>query len=89
MHETVADTGCSSRWIGWKKTASRRWEPDRRPSRRILALSWSATEVGFGFLAYTYDQSNGNHTDQDDRVAMMDVDEMVEDVERNCSSDAT
>jgi gamma-polyglutamate biosynthesis protein CapA len=36
--------------------------------------------VGFGFLAYTYDQSNGNHTDQDDRVAVMDVDEMVEDV---------
>ena len=25
----------------------------------------------FGFLAYTYDQSNGNHPDQDDRVAMM------------------
>ncbi len=28
--------------------------------------------VGFGFLAYTFDQSNGNHTDVDDRVAMMD-----------------
>ncbi len=38
-------------------------------------------QVGFGFLAYTYDQSNGNHADQDDRVAMMDVDEMAEDVE--------
>lgn len=25
----------------------------------------------YGFLAYTYDQSNGNHTDQDDRVAML------------------
>jgi poly-gamma-glutamate capsule biosynthesis protein CapA/YwtB (metallophosphatase superfamily) len=25
----------------------------------------------YGFLAYTYDQSNGNHPDQDDRVAMM------------------
>ena len=37
-------------------------------------------QVGFGFLAYTYDQSNGNHTDLDDRVAMMDVDRMVKDV---------
>jgi len=25
----------------------------------------------YGFLAYTYDQSNGNYADQDDRVAMM------------------
>jgi gamma-polyglutamate biosynthesis protein CapA len=38
-------------------------------------------QVGFGFLAYTYDQSNGNHKDEDDRVAVMDVDEMVEDVQ--------
>ncbi len=37
-------------------------------------------QVGFGFLAYTYDQSNGNHTDRDDRVAMMDPDAMVQDV---------
>ncbi len=36
--------------------------------------------MGFGFLAYTYDQSNGNHTDQDDRVAVMELDAMVEDV---------
>jgi poly-gamma-glutamate synthesis protein (capsule biosynthesis protein) len=36
--------------------------------------------VGFGFLAYTYDQSNGNHNDRDDRVAVMDLDEMVENV---------
>jgi poly-gamma-glutamate capsule biosynthesis protein CapA/YwtB (metallophosphatase superfamily) len=38
-------------------------------------------QVGFGFLAYTYDQSNGNHADRDDRVAMMDVDQMTSDVE--------
>ncbi len=25
----------------------------------------------YGFLAYTFDQSNGNYTDQDDRIAMM------------------
>jgi len=37
--------------------------------------------VRFGFLAYTYDQSNGNHPDRDDRIAMMDTDAMAEDVE--------
>ena len=34
----------------------------------------------FGFLAYTYDQSNGNHSDIDDRVAVMDLPRMREDV---------
>jgi poly-gamma-glutamate synthesis protein (capsule biosynthesis protein) len=38
--------------------------------------------IKFGFLAYTYDQSNGNHTDTDDRVAIMDVARMREDVSR-------
>ena len=36
----------------------------------------------FGFLAYTYDQSNGNHADSDDRVAVMDAARMREDVAR-------
>jgi poly-gamma-glutamate synthesis protein (capsule biosynthesis protein) len=36
--------------------------------------------VKFGFLAYTYDQSNGNHRDVDDRVAVMDVARMRMDV---------
>ena len=34
----------------------------------------------FGFLAYTYDQSNGNHRDADDRIAMIDIARMGEDV---------
>ncbi len=34
----------------------------------------------FGFLAYTYDQSNGNHRDVDDRVAVMDLAAMRRDV---------
>ena len=29
--------------------------------------------VRFGFLAYAYDQSNGNHSDTDDRVSVMDL----------------
>lgn len=36
--------------------------------------------IRFGFLAYTYDQSNGNHLDIDDRVANMDAAAMPLDV---------
>ena len=42
----------------------------------------------FGFLAYTYDQSNGNHPDIDDRIAVMDIARMREDVARLSSSGA-
>jgi poly-gamma-glutamate synthesis protein (capsule biosynthesis protein) len=35
----------------------------------------------FGFLAYTYDQSNGNHSGADPRVAVMEIAEMRRDVE--------
>ncbi len=38
--------------------------------------------VRFGFLAYTYDQLNGNHVTTDDRVAVIDVGEMRKDVAR-------
>jgi poly-gamma-glutamate synthesis protein (capsule biosynthesis protein) len=38
--------------------------------------------IRFGFLAYTYDQSNGNHADIDERVAVMDVARMRQDVAR-------
>ena len=36
--------------------------------------------VRFGFLAYTYDQSNGNHADRDDRIAMLDNGQVADDV---------
>lgn len=36
--------------------------------------------IRFGFLAYTYDQSNGNHPDVDARIAMMDRANLSEDV---------
>ena len=36
----------------------------------------------FGFLAYTFDQSNGNHKDVDERIATMDVPSMQADVAR-------
>jgi poly-gamma-glutamate capsule biosynthesis protein CapA/YwtB (metallophosphatase superfamily) len=38
--------------------------------------------IRFGFLAYTYDQSNGNHSDVDPRIPLMDVDTMSGDVHR-------
>lgn len=36
--------------------------------------------VRFGFLAYTYDQKNGNWPDDDDRIAMTDTETMKTDV---------
>jgi poly-gamma-glutamate capsule biosynthesis protein CapA/YwtB (metallophosphatase superfamily) len=36
----------------------------------------------FGFLAYAYDQANGNYRDIDDRIALMDVPTMKADVAR-------
>jgi poly-gamma-glutamate capsule biosynthesis protein CapA/YwtB (metallophosphatase superfamily) len=36
----------------------------------------------FGFLAYTFDQSNGNHKDVDDRIASMDIPTMQADLAR-------
>jgi poly-gamma-glutamate synthesis protein (capsule biosynthesis protein) len=38
--------------------------------------------VRFGFLAYTYDQSNGNYPTPDDRVAMLDIGRMTAEVAR-------
>ncbi len=67
----------------------------RLAEKRIASIGTGATaaiahqgavlvrnNVGFGFLAYTYDQSNGNHADWDDRIAMMNVDQMVADIQR-------
>ena len=42
----------------------------------------------FGFLAYTFDQSNGNHRDVDDRIATMDIATMQCDVARLLAEDA-
>jgi poly-gamma-glutamate synthesis protein (capsule biosynthesis protein) len=38
--------------------------------------------VRFGFLAYTYDQANGNYTDIDKRIATIDIPTMRTDVAR-------
>ncbi|MGH9628474.1 MAG: CapA family protein [Bryobacteraceae bacterium] len=36
--------------------------------------------IRFGFLAYTYDQRNGNYPDDDDRVAVLDAVRAAEDI---------
>ena len=36
--------------------------------------------VRFGFLGYTFDQSNGNYKDSDDRIAMLDAARAKEDI---------
>jgi poly-gamma-glutamate synthesis protein (capsule biosynthesis protein) len=38
----------------------------------------------FGFLAYTYDQTNGNHPKLDDRIALIDVGRMQQEVAGLC-----
>jgi poly-gamma-glutamate capsule biosynthesis protein CapA/YwtB (metallophosphatase superfamily) len=38
--------------------------------------------IRFGFLAYTYDQANGNWRDSDDRIAVTDIPLMRQDVAR-------
>jgi poly-gamma-glutamate synthesis protein (capsule biosynthesis protein) len=42
----------------------------------------------FGFLAYTFDQSNGNHKDFDDRIAVMDIPTTQADIARLLESRA-
>ena len=81
MLGTAAGTEWNSLSIGFKKMALRQWVRDRRPKLAHQGTILERNQVGFGFLAYTYDQSNGNHKDRDDRVAVMDVEEMVEDVQ--------
>jgi poly-gamma-glutamate capsule biosynthesis protein CapA/YwtB (metallophosphatase superfamily) len=44
--------------------------------------------IKFGFLGYTYDQSNGNHADTDDRIAVMDIARMRQDVAQLASGGA-
>jgi poly-gamma-glutamate capsule biosynthesis protein CapA/YwtB (metallophosphatase superfamily) len=48
----------------------------------VIELKGERNGPRFGFLAYTFDQSNGNHKDVDDRIAGMDVPTMQADVAR-------
>ncbi len=51
---------------------------DEAATRRGAVLT--ANTVKFGFLAYTYDQRNGNHKDDDNRINGLDIVRLREDV---------
>jgi poly-gamma-glutamate capsule biosynthesis protein CapA/YwtB (metallophosphatase superfamily) len=48
----------------------------------VVQLGAERNGLRFGFLAYTFDQSNGNHKDLDDRIAVMDIPTMQVDIAR-------
>jgi poly-gamma-glutamate capsule biosynthesis protein CapA/YwtB (metallophosphatase superfamily) len=53
----------------------------KTPEQAHMGTVVQRNGVRFGFLAYTYDQSNGNHTDVDARIAVMDTAQMRRDVQ--------
>jgi poly-gamma-glutamate synthesis protein (capsule biosynthesis protein) len=65
-------------WLGQHGIAAAGTGPTSESARRGTVLERNG--VRFGFLAYTYDQSNGNHADVDDRIAMMDTGQLADDV---------
>jgi poly-gamma-glutamate capsule biosynthesis protein CapA/YwtB (metallophosphatase superfamily) len=65
-------------WLARHKIAAVGSAASAEAAHAGAVLTRNATR--FGFLAYTYDQSNGNHRDVDDRVAVLDTDQMRRDV---------
>ena len=65
-------------WLQQHGIAAVGTAPTGEAARRGTVLERNG--VRFGFLAYTYDQSNGNHADLDDRIAMMDGAQVAGDV---------
>lgn len=52
-----------------------------RAEERAKGVVLERKGVRFGFLGYTFDQRNGNHADDDPRIAMMDARTVGRDVE--------
>jgi poly-gamma-glutamate capsule biosynthesis protein CapA/YwtB (metallophosphatase superfamily) len=48
----------------------------------VIEVKAERDPLRFGFLAYTFDQSNGNYKDVDDRIATMDIPTMQADLAR-------
>jgi poly-gamma-glutamate synthesis protein (capsule biosynthesis protein) len=65
-------------WLEQHGIAAVGTAPTSEAARRGTVIGRNG--VRFGFLAYTYDQSNGNHADLDERIAMMDMAQVTEDV---------
>lgn len=65
-------------WLEKHKIAAIGTGRDEAAARRGAVIT--ANTVKFGFLAYTYDQRNGNHKDDDGRVNGMDIVRLREDI---------
>ncbi|HEU0122835.1 MAG TPA: CapA family protein [Bryobacteraceae bacterium] len=65
-------------WLEKNKIAAVGSGRDEAAARRGAVLT--SNTVKFGFLAYTYDQRNGNHKEDDNRINGLDIVRMREDV---------
>lgn len=65
-------------WLEKNRIAAIGTGRDEAAARRGVVLT--ANTVKFGFLGYTYDQRNGNHKDDDNRINGLDIPRLREDV---------
>ena len=65
-------------WLDKHKIAAVGTGRDEAAARRGVVLT--ANTVKFAFLGYTYDQRNGNHKDDDNRVNGLDIVRLREDI---------
>ncbi len=76
----VAITASSTPLRGLGSTTSSPWVPAKAQEQAHAGVVLERHGVRFGFLGYTFDQSNGNWHDVDWRVAMLDIPTMQADV---------
>lgn len=65
-------------WLEKNKIAAVGTGRDEAAARRGVVLT--ANTVKFGFLGYTYDQRNGNHKDDDNRINGLNIVRLREDI---------
>lgn len=65
-------------WLEKNRIAAVGAGRDEAAARRGAVLT--ANTVKFGFLAYTYDQRNGNHKEDDNRINGLDIPRLREDI---------
>lgn len=71
-------------WLAGHRIAAAGTGGDRAAAHQGAVLARNG--VRFGFLAYTYDQKNGNYPHEDERVAMMDATAVRADVKKLTAS---
>lgn len=70
--------GFTWNWLKENGIAAAGSGPDREAAHAGAVLERNG--LRFGFLGYTFDQSNGNHRDIDERIANLDIAQMQRDV---------